>query len=69
LRIDGLCHSILYSIGTTGTLHLKIPTYTHDVFFVYHSNMAKIWNFEVTLDKFNEDICTWRGSSQKSDTW
>lgn len=34
-------------------LHLKISIYTHDVLFEYHINMAKIWNFEVTVDKFN----------------
>jgi len=37
-------------------LNLKISTSTHDVLFMYHINMAKIWNFEVTLDKFNVDI-------------
>jgi len=39
-------------------LNLKISTCTHDVLFMYHINMAKIWNFDVTLDKFNVDIHT-----------
>jgi hypothetical protein len=53
----GYVLNILYSIGTTGMLHLKISTYMHDILFMYHTNMLKI-HFEIILNKFDADICT-----------